>query len=59
MYSYISDEKGNFIKNYELDGSEYHKKYNEEGEIWVRYSDFKKIKEYESLLNDNINMIYL
>ena len=59
LYSYISDEKGNFIKDYELDGSEYHKKYNEEGEIWVRYSDFKKIKEYESLLNDNINMIYL
>ena len=59
LYSYISEESGNFIKDYELDGSEYHKKYNEEGEIWVRYSDFKKIKEYKSLLNDNINMIYL
>ena len=59
LYSYISEESGNFIKDYELDGSEYHKKYNEEGEIWVKYSDFKKIKEYISLLNDNINMIYL
>ena len=59
LYSYISEESGNFIKDYELDGSEYHKKYNEEGEIWVKYSDFKKIKEYISLLNDNFNMIYL
>ena len=59
LYSYISEESGNFIKNYELDGSEYHKSINEEGEMWVRYSDFKKIKEYKSLLNDNFNMIYL
>ena len=59
LYSYISDERGNFIKDYELDGSEYHKSINEEGEIWIRYSDFFKKKEYLSFLNDNINMIYL
>jgi hypothetical protein len=62
LYSYISEESGNFIKDYELDGSEYHKRITEEGEIWLPYSDFKKRKEYLSLFfaqNESINMIYL
>jgi hypothetical protein len=62
LYSYISEESGNFIKDYELDGSECHKSFNDEGEIWLPYSDFKKRKEYLSLFfaqNEQINMIYL
>jgi hypothetical protein len=62
LYSYISEESGNFIKDYELDGSECHKSFNDEGEIWLPYSDFLKKKEYLSLFfaqNESINMIYL